>query len=83
MKHLLPKWKSGGKQDMIKQIYGENTTDMMRESMGVTTSENNNVFDQRWMICCVMVFQGRFITHQCGFFVHVIQMVVVYLKLQL
>tara|TARA_B100000161_G_scaffold251512_1_gene210614 strand:+ start:1815 stop:3536 length:1722 start_codon:yes stop_codon:yes gene_type:complete len=49
MKHLLPKWKSGGKQDMIKQIYGENTTDMMRESMGVTTSENNNVFDQKWI----------------------------------
>ena len=30
MKHLLPKWKSGGKQDMVRQIYGDNTEDMLR-----------------------------------------------------
>ena len=34
MKHLLPRWKSGAKQDMVKQIYGDNATDMLRESMG-------------------------------------------------
>ena len=49
MKHLLPKWKSAGKQDMVRQIYGENTTDMLRESMGVTTSDNSSIFDDKWL----------------------------------
>jgi len=49
MKHLLPKWKSGGKQDMVRQIYGDNTEDMLRESMGVTTSESNAIFQDDWL----------------------------------
>ena len=49
MKHLLPKWKSGGKQDMVRQIYGDNTKDMLRESMGVTTSDNCAVFQDEWL----------------------------------
>ena len=49
MKHLLPKWKSGGKQDMVRQIYGENTADMLRESMGVTTNDSAAVFDDEWL----------------------------------
>lgn len=49
MKHLLPKWKSGGKQDMVRQIYGENTTDMLRESMGVTTNNSSCIFQDDWL----------------------------------
>ena len=49
MKHLLPRWKSGAKQDMVKQIYGDNATDMLRESMGVTTNDSCSVFAQRWV----------------------------------
>ena len=49
MKHLLPKWKSGGKQDMVRQIYGDNAKDMLRESMGVTTNENCCVFQDEWL----------------------------------
>lgn len=49
MKHLLPRWKSGAKQDMVKQIYGDNATDMLRESMGVTTNDSCSVFAQRWI----------------------------------
>jgi len=49
MKHLLPKWKSGGKQDMVRQIYGDNTADMLRESMGVTTNDSSAVFDDKWL----------------------------------
>lgn len=49
MKHLLPKWKSGGKQDMVRQIYGDNSADMLRESMGVTTNDSSCVFDDKWL----------------------------------
>ncbi len=49
MKHLLPKWKSGGKQDMVRQIYGDNAKDMLRESMGVTTNDNCCVFQDDWL----------------------------------
>ena len=49
MKHLLPKWKSGGKQDMVRQIYGDNAKDMLRESMGVTTNDNCCVFQDEWL----------------------------------
>ena len=49
MKHLLPKWKSGGKQDMVRQIYGENTADMLRESMGVTTNDSCSIFQDDWL----------------------------------
>ncbi len=49
MKHLLPRWKSGAKQDMVKQIYGDNATDMLRESMGVTTSDACSVFNSIWV----------------------------------
>jgi len=49
MKHLLPKWKSGGKQDMVRQIYGDNTKDMLRESMGVTTNDSCALFDDAWI----------------------------------
>lgn len=49
MKHLLPKWKSGGKQDMVRQIYGDNTKDMLRESMGVTTNDNCALFQDDWI----------------------------------
>ena len=49
MKHLLPKWKSGGKQDMVRQIYGDNTEDMLRESMGVTTNDSNSLFQDDWL----------------------------------
>ncbi len=49
MKHLLPKWKSGGKQDMVRQIYGDNTEDMLRESMGVTTNDSAAIFQDDWL----------------------------------
>jgi hypothetical protein len=49
MKHLLPKWKSGGKQDMVRQIYGDNSADMLRESMGVTTSDSCAIFQENWL----------------------------------
>lgn len=49
MKHLLPRWKSSGKQDMVRQIYGDNATDMLRESMGVTTNDQCSVFHQKWV----------------------------------
>lgn len=49
MKHLLPKWKSGGKQDMVRQIYGDNAKDMLRESMGVTTNDNCALFQDEWI----------------------------------
>ena len=49
MKHLLPKWKSGGKQDMVRQIYGDNTEDMLRESMGVTTNDSCALFQDEWI----------------------------------
>lgn len=49
MKHLLPKWKSGGKQDMVRQIYGDNSADMLRESMGVTTNDSNAIFADSWL----------------------------------
>jgi len=49
MKHLLPKWKSGGKQDMVRQIYGDNSADMLRESMGVTTNDSCAVFQDSWL----------------------------------
>lgn len=49
MKHLLPKWKSGGKQDMVRQIYGDNAKDMLRESMGVTTNDNCALFEDKWL----------------------------------
>jgi hypothetical protein len=55
MKHLLPRWKSGAKQDMVKQIYGDNATDMLRESMGVTTSDACSVFNSTW----VAAFKAR------------------------
>ena len=50
MKHLLPKWKSGGKQDMVRQIYGDNAKDMLRESMGVTTNDNCALFQDEWLV---------------------------------
>jgi hypothetical protein len=49
MKHLLPKWKSGGKQDMVRQIYGDNSADMLRESMGVTTNDSCAIFQENWL----------------------------------
>lgn len=49
MKHLLPKWKSGGKQDMVRQIYGDNSADMLRESMGVTTNDSCAIFQDNWL----------------------------------
>lgn len=49
MKHLLPRWKSSGKQDMVRQIYGDNATDMLRESMGMTTSDACSVFHDTWV----------------------------------
>ena len=49
MKHLLPRWKSSGKQDMVAQIYGDNSTDMLRESMGVTTEDSASVFHHSWV----------------------------------
>lgn len=55
MKHLLPRWKSGAKQDMVKQIYGDNATDMLRESMGMTTNDSCSVFAERW----VQAFKAR------------------------
>ena len=42
MKHLLPRWKSGAKNDMVRQIYGDNTTDMLRESLGMTTEASSS-----------------------------------------
>lgn len=55
MKHLLPRWKSSGKQDMVRQIYGDNATDMLRESMGMTTSDACSVFHDTW----VQAFKNR------------------------
>lgn len=49
MKHLLPRWKSSGKQDMVRQIYGDNATDMLRESMGMVTNDQCSVFHQNWI----------------------------------
>lgn len=49
MKHLLPRWKSSGKQDMVAQIYGDNSTDMLRESMGMTTEDSASVFHHSWV----------------------------------
>ena len=49
MKHLLPKWKSGAKQDMVRLIYGENSADMLRESMGVTTNDTSSIFQENWL----------------------------------
>jgi|TARA_B110000908_G_scaffold157944_1_gene198563 hypothetical protein len=49
MKHLLPKWKSGAKQDMVRLIYGENSADMLRESMGVTTNDTASIFQENWL----------------------------------
>ena len=49
MKHLLPRWKSGAKNDMVRQIYGDNTTDMLRESLGMTTEASSSLFDANWI----------------------------------
>ena len=49
MKHLLPRWKSGAKNDMVRQIYGDNTTDMLRESLGMTTEASSSLFDAAWI----------------------------------
>ena len=49
MKHLLPRWKSGAKNDMVRQIYGDNTTDMLRESLGMTTEASSSLFDAEWI----------------------------------
>ena len=34
---------------MVRQIYGENTTDMLRESMGVTTNNSSSIFQDDWL----------------------------------
>ena len=34
---------------MVRQIYGDNATDMLRESMGVTTNDQCSVFHQKWV----------------------------------
>lgn len=49
MSHLLPKWKSSEKQSMVRQIYAENSQDMLRESMGVITEETTAVFEASWI----------------------------------
>ena len=49
MQHLLPKWKSSAKQSMVRQIYAENSADMLRESMGVITEESVSVFESTWI----------------------------------
>ena len=49
MQHLLPKWKSSQKQSMVRQIYAENSQDMLRESMGVITEESVSVFESGWI----------------------------------
>ena len=49
MQHLLPKWKSSAKQSMVRQIYADNSADMLRESMGVITEETTAVFESTWV----------------------------------
>jgi len=49
MRHLLPRWKSSTKNAMVRQIYGDNTTDMLRESLGMTTESGGSLFDSAWI----------------------------------
>lgn len=49
MQHLIPKWKSSAKQSMVRQIYADNSADMLRESMGVITEETTAVFESTWI----------------------------------
>lgn len=45
-KHLIPPWKSDAKLQMVKDIYGDQTQLLQRESMGVITEDASSVFPQ-------------------------------------
>ena len=36
-------------QDMVRLIYGDNSADMLRESMGVTTNDTSSIFQENWL----------------------------------
>ena len=36
-------------QDMVRLIYGDNSADMLRESMGVTTNDTASIFQENWL----------------------------------
>ena len=44
--HLIPPWKSDAKLKMVKDIYGDQTLLLQRESMGVITEDATSVFPQ-------------------------------------
>ena len=44
--HLIPPWKSTAKLKMVKDIYGDQTQLLQRESMGVITEDASSVFPQ-------------------------------------
>ena len=44
--HLIPPWKSDAKLKMVKDIYGDQTQLLQRESMGVITEDASSVFPQ-------------------------------------
>ena len=45
----IPPWKSIGKFDMVKAIYGDKTDLLQRESMGVITNDLQSVFKQKYV----------------------------------
>ena len=34
---------------MVRLIYGDNSADMLRESMGVTTNDTSSIFQENWL----------------------------------
>ena len=44
---LIPPWKSAGKLEMVRALYGDQKELMERESMGAITQDANSVFDMK------------------------------------
>ena len=45
--HLLPPWKSKAKLAMVREIYGEQTALLQRESLGAITQDSSSVFPEQ------------------------------------
>lgn len=58
---LIPPWKSAGKLEMVRALYGDQKDLMARESMGAITQDANSVFDMQQieMIMQMKHFDGE------------------------
>ncbi len=62
---LIPPWKSAGKLEMVRALYGDQKDLMARESMGAITQDANSVFDMQQI---EMVMQMKHFDGEPNFF---------------